>query len=168
MKVPSNYDPESTSFEPIPAGEYKVIVEKCSHKQSKSGKMMYSVQLGFQDSKRKLFDNIITDEGFLEAYPKSVTKLISFLSACGAISGAQGEEFNLPSGEVLVAKEIWAQVAISKKEPDKNIIFVYHKDSPDTRASKRSSLKGGARQIQQAASKTVEVKRPLADQDCPF
>ena len=164
MRVPSNYDPESTSFEPIAPGEYKVIVEKCSHKQSKSGKMMYAVQLGFFDSKRKVFDNIMTDEGCL-SNKYALQHLLTFLSACGFISGTPGEDFNLPDGESFVAKEVWAIVTV---KDNKNGVFMYHKDSPDARASKRASLKGGARQIQQAASKTVEVKRPLADQDCPF
>lgn len=50
---------ESSSFAPIPVGDYRIRIESAEKTQSKTGKDMLSFKFAVSGDKRKLFHNIV-------------------------------------------------------------------------------------------------------------
>lgn len=181
LHIPGDYDEsQGNSYAPLPSGEYLLVIEKCQHRPSKSGKMMYAIQLAVGGSRRKLFDNIITDETHLAEYPRSVTKLASFLRAGQVVHAVSpGQDIRLPEGEELIGKEVYADVGIDKRDPDKNVIWAYHREAKANRASSTPNKANGyAPARKQGYSEdaeptaprkpAVEGKHAETDKDIPF
>lgn len=125
-----------------------------------------------------MFDNIITDEKHLAEYPRSVTKLTSFLRACQVVHEVTpGQDIRLPDGEDLIGKEVYADVGIDKRDPDKNVIWAYHREEKSKRATKIPTKQNGYSPDRKpdyddkpAAPRkpVVEGKHAETDEDIPF
>ena len=141
FKVPSDYKEESGNYSPLPRGDYLVAIEQCNYGVSKNGNTRYKIQLAVADSKRKLFDNIMLDEGFLMQYPFDLTKLMSFLKATKVIEAINPDaEINIPeNGEGFVGHEVWVTIDIDKKDEGKNIVYAYHREKPVRGAKKQAA-----------------------------
>lgn len=179
LHIPQDYDEsKGDSYSPLPSGEYQLVIEKCQHRPSKSGKMMYAITLAVSGSRRKLFDNIITDETHLAEYPKSITKLASLLRACQVIHAvAPGQDIRLPEGEDMINREVYADVGIDKRDPDKNVVWAYHREAKANRASKTPNKSNGYAPDRKpdyneepAATRkpVVEGKHPDTGEELPF
>ena len=132
FKVPSDYKEDSGNYSPLPRGDYQVAIEKCNYGLSQNGNTRYKLQLAVMDSKRKLFDNIMLDNGFLMQYPFALTKLMSFLKATGLVETINPDaEINIPeNGDQFIGKVVWVTIDIDKRDEGKNTVFTYHREQP--------------------------------------
>ena len=174
MQLHHNYE-EQSSFQPLPPGEYYCAIEKCTPRKSKNGNEMYALQLGLlNESKRKIFDNIFIDEGFLASHVFATNKLVSLLHSCGFPCGSnKGDEFTIPMASAFIAKCVYVQVALDKQDSSKNMVFHYYGQPFESREHKKKASSNGAAQIQkavsqQAAPTAMDVARPTPMPNCPF
>ena len=96
--------PEAGEYTPVPAGFYKVEVEKVDEKQSKYGDELWSVQFSITEGEhegRKIFDNLVFSEHAMKR-----VKL-----ACARLGLDVSGELDL-SSEMLIGKrcQVFAEV----------------------------------------------------------
>ena len=160
MKLQNDYT-ESSGFEPLPPGEYYSAIVKCERRVSQSGNTYYSITLQPEGSNRKLFDNIFIDEAFLATHQFATNKIVSLLRACNFPCGSKaGEDVNIPHADAFLAKMVYAQVSIDKKDATKNLVFHYYGTPKSTREKpKASSVYDQRTSAAEATAKAAEVAK---------
>jgi hypothetical protein len=92
---------ENNSFEPLPAGDYQVIVDDSDFRETKSGNGRYlhlelSV-VGEQGKGRKIFDNLNLENPNSTAVEIAQRQLAGLVRACGKVKIADSSELhNIP------------------------------------------------------------------------
>lgn len=173
MKLHHDYS-ESSGFEALPPGEYAVVIEKCVTRTSGTGNRMYAITLGVQGSRRKLFDNIFVDEQFLAEHEFASNKIVSLLRSCGFPCGAKaGEEFSIPVPDMFLAKIVYAQITVDKKDSTKNNVFHYYGQPYEQRPkkTKQGFVKRAIHQqpeIKNAAPENDQVRKDFENDGNPF
>lgn len=90
-KILDEADGESLDFDPLPKGDYDVVITSASATTAQSGNKMLKVEMTVQDgpyAKRKLWTNIV----FAESNPKAMVFTLRKLAALGVSKEWLGTE----------------------------------------------------------------------------